>query len=126
MLLFFTSLIVFPWLEGTAILKGINQVHIKDWFIGEPIPLVHGSLDTCTSHCGIMVESMSMFYNRAAQKCICSNYGYIKRPSALGQSGAGWNYYLILDGKKHLFNFEYKYYVSGKVIVLLIDILVFC
>ncbi|VDI47360.1 Hypothetical predicted protein [Mytilus galloprovincialis] len=44
-----------------------------------------------------MDESMSMFYNGAAQKCICINTGYIERPSALGQSVAGWNYYLILD-----------------------------
>ncbi|CAG2208817.1 unnamed protein product [Mytilus edulis] len=98
MLLSCFSLIFFPWLEGTAVLKGENQVHLKNWFIDEPIfPLAHGSLAACTSHCVTMDESMSMFYNGDAQKCICINTGYIKRPSALGQSVAGWNYYLILD-----------------------------
>ena len=105
MLLSCFSLIFFPWLEGTAVLKGENQVHLKNWFIDEPIfPLAHGSLAACTSHCVTMDESMSMFYNGDAQKCICINTGYIKRPSALGQSVAGWNYYLILDGKKRLLN----------------------
>ncbi|CAG2190759.1 unnamed protein product [Mytilus edulis] len=98
MLLSCFSLIFFTLLEGTAVLKGENQVHLKDWFIDEPIfPIAHGSLAACTSHCVIMDESMSMFYNGAAKKCICINTGYIKRPSAIGQSGAGWNYYLILD-----------------------------